>query len=165
MAMKNIPRFVLVIALAVMPSLTMAQNKVVTLPINANKQIEYIENLSIPGATQTQLFKKALNWMVGSKAYKFRKINLMDNSYGRLIADGKFILNNEEVFLSLTVDVKDNKAQLKVSRFDYNMQIGNIALDNLTNTKAKDVKILTPLVATAMTVLIKDFREAMIKKL
>lgn len=162
----NIPKYSLFFVLMMIaPLLSMAQNKVVVLPTNANHQIEYIENVAAPGFTQAQLFKKALNWVVGTKTYKFRKIGLLENTYGRIMADGKFILNNEDVFLSIIIDVKENKAQLKVSRFDYNMQIGNVPLDNLTNTKAKDVKILTPLVANAMKTMIADFRAAIIKKL
>jgi hypothetical protein len=160
----NISQITLIIALMMVSLSSVAQNKVVTLPLNADKRIEYVENVAIPGASQSALYKKALNWIVGSKAYKFRKINMMDNTFGRIIAEGKFILNNEEVFLLVTVDVKQNRSQLKVARFDYNMQVGNVPLDNLTNTKANAVKTLTPLVADAMKKLIAEFKAAITKK-
>lgn len=158
-------RFPFILILIAGPLLLKAQTKVGTLPINpSTHQIEYVENVPVPGSKQAKLYQKALNWVVGSKAYKFKKINIMDSSFGRIVAEGRFIFNNEEVFISLTVDVKDNKSQLKVSRFDYNMQVGNIPLDNLTNPKAKDVKVLVPLVANAMKFLIKDYRTAITKK-
>lgn len=155
-------RFVLIIALLVAPLYPKAQNKVVALPTNSNNQIEYLVSISVPNTSQAILFKRALKWMVGSKAYKFKKIDLMDNEFGRLIASGTFIFNVDEVFISLKVDVKNNNAQLKVSRFDYNMFVGNIPLNNLSNYKTKEAKILIPQTAEAMKKLLDNFKKSIV---
>lgn len=152
----------LTIALFIVPLHIVAQNKITKLPTNSNGQIAYFETVSIPHTSQSVLFKRALNWIVGTKVYKFGKIGLLDNSFGRMIVSARFVFNNDEVFISLTADVKDNKAQLKVSRFDYNMQAGNIPLDNLNNPKSKEAKILIPQVSDAMKLLIKSFRDTML---
>jgi hypothetical protein len=70
------------------------------------------------------------------------------------MAEGKFILNNG-VFLLLTVDVKESRSQLKLLVLIATC-IGNIPLDNLTNTKAKAVKITAPFVADTVKNLINN---------
>src|SRR5882757_4959337 len=81
----HIPGALLAIALFIIPLHSIAQNKVTKLPTNSNGQIEYLENVSIPNTSQSILFKRALNWVVGTKTYKFGKIGLLDNSFGRMI--------------------------------------------------------------------------------
>ena len=156
-----IQSLVLAIAFLSVPLFTMAQVKPVVLPTNANHQIEYIENITVANTDQSVLFRRALNWLVTSKAYKFKKIDLLDNSFGRMLSSGRFVFNVDEVFLSLAIDVKDNKAQLKVTKFDYNMMVGNVPYDNLTNSKTKEAKILIPQVSEAMKILLKSFRDGM----
>lgn len=139
-----------------------SQNKPISLPINAKGQIEYTEYVAIPNTPQSILSKRALHWMVISPSYKFRKMDLVDSEYGRFISSGTFNIGNDEVFISLIVDVKSNKAQIKISNFDYNISPGNIPLDNLSNQKTKAAKILIPKVSENMKQLIKSFKEAML---
>jgi hypothetical protein len=153
----------IILAIALTFSLQLkAQNKAINLPINAKGQIEYIEDVAVPRTTQSILYNRAMHWIISSPTYMFTKIDLFDREFGRLIASGKLHYNNDEVFISLSVDVKDNKAQLNISRFDYNMMTGNIPIDNLSNQKTKEAKILIPKVSEGMKLLIKSFHNAML---
>jgi hypothetical protein len=151
----------LIIVLIISPLLSNGQNRLANLPIDANGQIVFTQNVAIPNTEQSVLYSRALRWITGTKTYKFKKIDMVDTDFGRFLASGEFVIGHDEVFISLSVDVKNNKAQLKVTRFDYNIAPGNIPIDNLSDQKTKEAKLLTPLVRQTMTIFLNSFVNAM----
>lgn len=132
-------------------------------PMDGGK-ITYQEVVSVDGASQDELFRRAENWVVDNYISAQDVINQADPENGRIVAKGyykiTFVLTGYRVYHALKIEVKEGRYRYTVTDFSV-MSSDNQYTAPSRQPAEKTAKSLRKKVHKGAVPLIEDLKKAM----